>query len=408
MEEIKSPGPFAGFAQPTSNTTYAPNQFFDVCMKHCSRGTVRVVAFMIRKTLGWCDANGDPQAEQHAVSYQEFENAGISRAMIRQSLEEAIEGHFIRCVSQPQSKALGQTAITGSYELQWDERDQYIKDPRQFRGFFAGEGNRTYIPNQYFDQIVVNEKLAVIKVVGAVIRLSIGFANKLGHRRRNVELSLTHIRNYSRISDTKNVSDAIREALAANYIQQVEAGYFDRDGGKASRAAKYALKWAETAQVAAVESPVGMKLPTVETEPKDRFEIASDNGLKLPAADRYEIASDIEIKQRNKTLKQQEAAAATFERLRKEGFDERTARIVIRRYPVERIERQIAWIGLRKVKTNRVGMIRTAIEQDWEAPATGAGRPGIAKAFELGAPNLVRPAGASFGEAMESLRRKFI
>src|SRR2546421_5359202 len=89
--------PFAGFALPTTNTTYTPNQFFDVCLPHSSRGVVRLVAFMLRKTLGWCDANGLPQAEQHTVSYADLERAGISREMIRQALTEAIEGHFIRC-----------------------------------------------------------------------------------------------------------------------------------------------------------------------------------------------------------------------------------------------------------------------------------------------------------------------
>ena len=54
--------PFTGFALPTSNTTYTPNQFFDVCLPHYPRGVVRLVAFMIRKTLGWCDEHGHPQA----------------------------------------------------------------------------------------------------------------------------------------------------------------------------------------------------------------------------------------------------------------------------------------------------------------------------------------------------------
>jgi hypothetical protein len=69
---------FAGFAAPTSNTTYTPNQFFDVCLPHCSRGTVRLVAYMIRKTLGWCDAHGNPQQEVIQFSYSELERyAGV-------------------------------------------------------------------------------------------------------------------------------------------------------------------------------------------------------------------------------------------------------------------------------------------------------------------------------------------
>ena len=55
---------FSGFKPPTSNTTYTPNQFFDVVLPNFSRGVVRIVAYLIRKTLGWCDANGNPQEEQ--------------------------------------------------------------------------------------------------------------------------------------------------------------------------------------------------------------------------------------------------------------------------------------------------------------------------------------------------------
>ena len=71
---------FAGFATPTSNTTFTPNQFFDVCLRYHSRGVVRLVAYLIRQTLGWCDANGQPLHERVQVSYRELiEKAGISR-----------------------------------------------------------------------------------------------------------------------------------------------------------------------------------------------------------------------------------------------------------------------------------------------------------------------------------------
>ena len=55
---------FVGFALPTSNTTYTPNQFFDVCLPHSSRGVVRLVGYLIRKTLGWCDEQGRPRGTQ--------------------------------------------------------------------------------------------------------------------------------------------------------------------------------------------------------------------------------------------------------------------------------------------------------------------------------------------------------
>jgi hypothetical protein len=71
---------FPGFAPPTSNTTYTPNQFFDVVLPHASRGCIRIVAYLLRKTLGWCDALGNPQREQIAVSNSELERRAGGRA----------------------------------------------------------------------------------------------------------------------------------------------------------------------------------------------------------------------------------------------------------------------------------------------------------------------------------------
>src|SRR5207248_830014 len=102
------------------------------------RGCVRLVSLIIRQTLGWCDENGRPQHEQIALSYADFEAAGISRAMIKIAVAEALQRRFIRCIEQPRTKKRGQAASSARYELNWDERPEYVKDPKRFRGFFAG------------------------------------------------------------------------------------------------------------------------------------------------------------------------------------------------------------------------------------------------------------------------------
>jgi hypothetical protein len=375
--KLNSNDGFHGFALPTSNTTYTPNQFFDVCLPHHSRGCVRLVGFLIRKTLGWCDMQGNPQSERHLLSWADLEGAGISRDMIRDALDEAIDGHFIRCVRSPIWQKAGQPGLSGLYELKWDERPVYIKDPKEFRGFFAGEGNRTYIPNQFFDILLRQETLAVVKVVGSVIRFSIGFQNKWGHRRRNVSLSYQHIQNYSHIRDRKTLSAAIRRGLESNYIERVEEGYFDPQAGKLSRAAVYAVKWLDSK----VESSDGRKTLPEQTSDKSRSKIPTGNGQKSPPEQRSEIPTDIEIKQTNKTFKQNAIlteAAVSFEKLKEAGFDDAAARALARRFSFHRIEQQIDWMGERRFRTNRLGMLRKAIEEDWQAPA------GVTK---LGEPN---------------------
>src|SRR5205814_2769980 len=99
------------------------------------------------------------------------------------------------------------------YELSWDESNEYIKDPARFRGFFAGEGNRTYIPNQFFDHVVKKEPLGVVKVVGAVTRFSIGFSNKWGYRRTQAAISYLDIRRYTKLVDRSTLAASLRIAI---------------------------------------------------------------------------------------------------------------------------------------------------------------------------------------------------
>jgi len=392
--------PFNGFALPTSNTTYTPNQFFDVCLPHYSRGCVRLVAFLIRETLGWCDEDGDPQTSRHILSWDDFERAGISRDMIRRSLKEAISGHFIDCIREPRQQKAGQSAVSGLYELKWDERPTYVKNPREFRGFFAGDGNRTYIPNQFFDYVIPHETLAVTKVVGSIIRFSIGFQNKFGHRRQQISLSYQHIQNYCRVGNRNTLSGAIKRALESNFIHRLEEGYFDPDAGKLSKAAVYCLKWLNRGP----DLLNGQKNVPENADPKKQSEKSTGNGPKNVPEERSEIRTDIEIKQRNKILKQKALspeAAVSFEKLKEAGFDDRAAKVIACGHSFDCVDRQIRWIDSRGVRRNRLGMLRRAIEEDWPRPESAT----LARS-ELGQPNISTASG-TFEQVVRNIERRF-
>lgn len=398
-DQKKGPAaPFSGFALPTSNTTYTPNQFFDVGLPHQSRGVVRLVGYMIRKTLGWCDAHGNPQHETVSISYNELENkAGLSHSMIRLALDQAEQGGFIRCIRAGEASSRSRSGTSAEYELAWDEGGQYVKDPKVFHGFFGGEGNRTYIPNQFFDHLLPHESLALIQVVGSIIRFSIGFQNKYGHRRQQVALSYRDIQRYAKISSPTVLSKAIREAVAKQYIERITEGYFDPNAGRLSRSAHYAVKWSQPGLL----SPTTPKSVAGGIKVNNHSEKFSGITPKSVAVGHSEKRSGIQIKETNNTLKQQPIAVGTFERLKTEGFDERAARAITNRYPAERIQRQIDWIDKRKIKANRLGMLRAAIDQDWADPDNQ-----IAVRPRLGAPNSPRPAGVTFEEAIRHARER--
>jgi len=238
--------PFLGFSPPTSNTTYTPNQFFDTVLPYSSRGVVRLVAYMIRKTLGWCDRDGNPQEELILVSYQDLiTHAGISREMIRQAVDEAIAANFIRCVRPGRASGANLSAVKALYELRWDDRGEYIKDPKKFKGFFEGDGHRTDIPNQFFDDLIPKETLAVIKVVGSIIRFSIGFQARHGRRRQQAQLSYNHIQNYTKVKNRTTLSQAIQQAIDRNYIIRLHQGFFTSD--KTDQVTTiYTLRWVDS------------------------------------------------------------------------------------------------------------------------------------------------------------------
>lgn len=259
---------FIGFAAPTSNTTFAPNQFFDVCLPHYSRGVVRLVAFLIRKTLGWCDRNGDPQEEQINFSYSALIGAGISRDMIRSSSDEATKGNFVEFVQPRESAGAGRTGQHAVYQLKWSADAEYVKKPDQFRGFFEAGGNRTDIPNQFFDVVFPNEPLSVIKVVGAIIRFSIGFVARHGHQRQQVAISYSEIQRYTKIASRDDLSRALRVAQERNYIVRLEDGIFS-PFDDTRRKATYALRWADF--------PTSRK-----SEPANQSEIRTNNAVGNP------------------------------------------------------------------------------------------------------------------------------
>lgn len=371
-------GSFPGFAAPTSNTTYTPNQFFDVVMPNASRGCLRIVAYLIRKTLGWCDALGNPQHEKIEVAYGEMvRRAGVSRDMIREALNEATASHYIECVRQGRASSAGDFGASALYSLKWDATPHYARQLAEFKGFYEGEGHRTDIPNELFDLLIPAENLSVIKVVGSVIRYSIGFQAKHGRRRQQATLAYSQILKVSGMSSRRSLAAAIREAVSRKYIVRLDSGYFSATISE-RRSATYAVRWSDDfqAEVTSDSGPTSQKRIPAEvwinqsekdtSDPPDQSDLETSTSQKRIPADQSE-KDTIETKQLNEKEKQQRYAA---DLLRKEGFDPKTAEQISARHSPDEIKRQIDWLPRRQVTRSRVGLLRRAIEGVWQEPGT--------------------------------------
>jgi hypothetical protein len=369
-DEDAPPG-FQGFEPITANFLYCPNQFFDVCLSQCnSRGVVRVVAYVLRQQLGWIDEQGNLINKDVTVTYDDLiQKAGVSNGAIGDAIDAAVALGFLRCTREPRPHARNQTAQNGTYELCWDRSGQYITDLKSFRGFHAGS-HFTPVPNQFFDDILPNEPLANVKVVGAVIRHTIGYETKFGQRKQRAALSHSFLAQYTHLSEGKILNGAVQSSLAKGYIQCVEQGSFDPRGREFGKASHYAMSWRQQA-TSAGSSP---KRP-VKNSGSHRSKKTSDNPPKRPVKERSNKTSN-ENTSSNDNSKYKVVAVefqAAFDllmqvELGRERFNEKTALKLAQSGGLDEIKQQIAWLPKRNADRNPLGMLRSAIENDWSAP----------------------------------------
>ncbi len=361
---------FNGFEHLTANYLYCPNQFFEVCLPNHSRGTVRLVAYMLRKTLGWLDKEGNPIEQNISISYRDLiTEAGISRGSIRKALDDAVAGGFITCIQKGKANGNNQSAETACYALRWSSENQYHKNPEQFDGFFSGEGHRTPIPNSFFDQVVKEEALSVVKVVGTVLRHTVGYQNQFGGRRQVAPLSYSYILKYTNLSDRTTLSQAIQYAIATGYIRCLHKGGIDLKSSKRNPSI-YTVRWHGQAN----HQGNGSKTRPVRQQ---RYKNQTDNGSETRPVGQSKNQTE-EKPLKNNTYKQQDDSTVAavenmentkkLELLRQAGFDEVVALELSQKRGLEEIQKQIDWLPCRNPERNSLGMLRKAIEADWSKP----------------------------------------
>ncbi len=358
---------FNGFEHLTATYLYCPNQFFEVCLPHHSRGTVRLVAYMLRKTLGWLDKEGNPIEQNISISYRDLINeAGISRGAIRKALDDAVTGGFIVCIQKGNANGNNRSAETACYSLRWSSQNEYQKNLEQFDGFFAGEGYRTPIPNSFFDQVVKEEALSVVKVVGTVLRHTVGYQNQFGGRRQVAPLSYSYILEYTNLSDRTTLSQAIQHSIETGYIRCLQKGGIDPQNGK-RRPSTYDIRWHQQAN----RKGDGTKTRPVK---KLRYKNQTDNGSETRPVEQFKNQTE-EMPLKNNTNKQQTVSPVvavenleSFEMLREAGFDEDVALELSGSRGLLEIKQQIEWLPHRNAERNSLGMLRKAIQGDWSKP----------------------------------------
>ena len=281
QQAIQSEYRFTGFEPLTSNYVYCPNQFFDLCLPQSSRGVVRIIAYLLRETLGWLDEEGNPIRQDIKISYRDLiQKAKVSRGAIKGALNEAIASKFIICSQSGSPKKPGDKGQTAIYSLRWSESNSYHKSLSEFDGFYAGEGYRTPIPNAFFDQIVRGESLSVVKVVGTVIRHTIGYQNQFGGRRSSAALSYRYLQKYANINSSSVLADSIARAKKQRYIKCVYAGTFSSEK-ELQQASTYAIRWQHEADAEKIGSKTEAER-SVQKPKQHRFKKQTKKTVQKP------------------------------------------------------------------------------------------------------------------------------
>lgn len=409
---------FRGFPELRSNVLYCPKQFFSVVLPNSSVNCIRLVAYMLRKTLGWVDKFGEPTQEQLQFSHRELEiAASVSHSRLQEAISAALQARFIRCVERAQIQTHGIRAKSAVYELCWDE-NHYTDSLDDFQGFYlqssyvdeAGQNRlgRKNIPNVFFDYLIRNENRRLIRVVGTLLWYSIDWG-KGGERKVTVRKALRDLVELTKLEQS-NVVRALNEAEEKEYVERIERGVFDLSGKKQSSTTVYGIRWTKDftytqeglpVQVSGERSqkatqPILVNAPkkphetSRETLPKShteksagRTQKATQNAPKKPHEERTQKAT---IRITKSTISKTSvnnsssfdspaplfavAAKEVIARLASEGFSKPDAERLASIAPGEDILRQIELLPFRNASKNKLGLLRRAIEENWPAPET--------------------------------------
>lgn len=365
-------GEFAGFERPDASFIMCPNEFLDLLIPNCSRGCVRLVAYVLYETLRWINDDGTPNSQEIEIPFNQLiRNVGISRGAATTAKTEAIENNFIEIVTDGLAKSKGESGSTTKVKLKWSSQSQPAQTIGQFEGFYSGTGHFTAMPHSYFSRIIPNETLSAIRFVSIVFRFTEGYQTQFG-RRKSIPLSFKNIYKLANIRSSSVLSQTIRHCVNSNFVELVHAGSWAPGEGE-SKAAVYGPKYAnqsgqrENGSKSEADHRFKKRsgLSVQKTKP-DQFKNRSKGGSKTEAEDAFKNRSP--IKKTENKLQTKQVDGESQKLLIAAGFKDHIARKIALSAEREVIENQIQWMRFRKNVEKPLGFLKKAIEQNWEEP----------------------------------------
>jgi hypothetical protein len=208
--------------------TPTPRYFIDLMFSGEKYSVVKVVALVIRKTLGWCiQGNAKHRRTRDEISRSQFMSVmGMSKNSARTAIDTALERGYITLVSEHDEE----TGTGATYTLPIvDDGEPGVVD-----GVFTGHVDFDFaeIPNWFFDVVLPNENESTAKIVLAMLlerwkARSTTTDPETGHKpwiMLNIPMSHTMLMERTGM-DRKRVSVAVSEAERKGYIVCLVQGH---------------------------------------------------------------------------------------------------------------------------------------------------------------------------------------
>lgn len=353
---------FSGYSEPSIPT---PNQLLDV-VPHFGQRIMRLAAFIHYSNGGRLCSNNPP-----ALPYTRIEKgAGISKPLIKKTIDEALEKNVIREVSPGCASGPGRAGHSYIYELNPDNSGDYIDDPVDFCGFYTGKGYYTMMPKEWYTFTIPQCKWETARIVTAVFRQTQGFIEPDGGRRTKAALSLQKLGELTNM-ERKQVRRGIMDALETEHIKVASSGTY---GGIDPEANTYSVNHqlnsatsSDRLTSATGNSSAGSIVPPGQLNP------ATTGGKYAPPAKRLIPATSMNSEGvENKFGKQQTntpgpAELAVVDVLLTFGISRPKAEELVKNYDLEIIRKQCEWLPLRK-PSKPAAMLISSIQGNYCAP----------------------------------------
>lgn len=368
---------FQGFEYPEANSVFCPNEFFDIGIPSLNGPQLKILGYFIRRTLGWRDEDGNPIEDEVLITSNELsKKAGVGERHVKPSLQLLEKLGFISCVQKPSKSIAGKSAQSGMYALQnAPQGSLYTADLDQFKGFHPGVGNCTFTPNAFFDFVLPTQDHAKSKVIGILIRHTIGYVDpsRPGGRRRKVSLGRNRIKALTGIKSNSTVDSTLKYCIANNFVQCERDGVWHCDPRK-RKAGEYSIYFAGSLQNKNGSTESTSQIGPEEALPKTGQESYFPKQAKSTSqiGPRKHFPNRAFIKETKNKLNKQKAAAvddSILELLQPFFDDPVDIRHLASVATPEQIQNQVDWLPQRNPDANPAGLLRRAIEGNWPKPA---------------------------------------